>query len=176
MLLKNLITPRLYFRPLQEEDQLELRHFFSNSAATQFITVLKNPAHHALARIKAQQERYAKSGDGLQALIAQDGEAFVGIAGLVWQEVDGVRELEIGYHLQPESWGQGYATEAAAACRDWVFQHTDQERLISIIDVRNLASQRVADRNGLKREKQIVWRNTAVYIYTITKKEWRSLD
>ena len=39
------------------------------------------------------------------------------------------------------------------------------ESVISIIDVRNIKSQRVAEKNGLKIEKQTRWQNLDVFIY-----------
>ena len=51
---------------------------------------------------------------------------------------------ELTWALAYEHWGQGYATEAAAAVRDW-FGRTG---LISLIAPRNLPSQRVAGRLG----------------------------
>ncbi len=48
----------------------------------------------------------------------------------------------------PEHWGNGYATEAAAALRDWIFRETDWDHFIGFADVRNaaLAQGAAADR------------------------------
>ena len=51
---------------------------------------------------------------------------------------------ELGWTLRPEHWGNGYATEAARAVRDWF----GGSRLISLIPPDNLRSQRVAGRLG----------------------------
>ena len=51
---------------------------------------------------------------------------------------------ELTWGLAYEHWGKGYATEAAAAVRDWL-RRTD---LISLIEPRNVRSQRVAERLG----------------------------
>ena len=51
---------------------------------------------------------------------------------------------ELGWALRPEHWGHGYATEAAAAVRDWF----GGSRVISLIAPDNLRSQRVAGRLG----------------------------
>jgi RimJ/RimL family protein N-acetyltransferase len=53
---------------------------------------------------------------------------------------------ELGWALAREHWGKGYATEAAAAVRDWY----DADRLISLIAPDNLRSQRVAERLGAR--------------------------
>jgi RimJ/RimL family protein N-acetyltransferase len=55
---------------------------------------------------------------------------------------------EIGWALARSQWGNGYATEAAAAVRDWARRERGFERLISLIAPANVASQRVAERLG----------------------------
>jgi RimJ/RimL family protein N-acetyltransferase len=60
-----------------------------------------------------------------------------------WQRsADGVPEL--GWALGREHWGRGYATEAALAVRDWLAA----PRVVSLIALDNLRSQRVAERLG----------------------------
>lgn len=81
------------------------------------------------------------------------------------QEVDGKPELEVGYHIFKKYWGQGYAPEAAKAFLHYGFENKWAPSIISIIDIRNTKSQRVADKNGLKREKQTKWADWDVFIY-----------
>ena len=52
---------------------------------------------------------------------------------LTLQQVDGGNEVEIGYHVRRDLWGQGLATEAARACRDFGFARLPVERMISLI-------------------------------------------
>jgi len=52
---------------------------------------------------------------------------------------------ELTWALAYEHWGKGYATEAAAAVRDWF-----GSGLISLIEPRNVRSQRVAERLGAR--------------------------
>ena len=56
---------------------------------------------------------------------------------------------EIGYLLRKDCWHRGYATEAAAACRDYAFETLGFDRVWSIIRENNLPSQRVARRLGM---------------------------
>ena len=56
---------------------------------------------------------------------------------------------------------------------DYAFQNNLTNSIISIIDIRNIRSQRVADKNGLTREKQTKWSEIDVYIYRIDKKIWK---
>ena len=52
-------------------------------------------------------------------------------------------DVEIGYRLLPEAWGQGFATEGAAAMRDHGFGPVGLSRIIGVTHPGNAASQRV---------------------------------
>ena len=58
-------------------------------------------------------------------------------------------EIEIGWHLHPNAWGRGVATEAATAVLDHAFD-AGLERVLAVVKPDNLASQRVAERLGMK--------------------------
>ncbi|MEO8757245.1 MAG: GNAT family N-acetyltransferase [Devosia sp.] len=73
--------------------------------------------------------------------------AMVGRAGFGLHGPTG--EPEIGYALFREHQGQGYATEAAAALRDWIFRDTDWDHFIGFADVRNESSLKVLRRIGM---------------------------
>ena len=65
------------------------------------------------------------------------------------QDWDGRPVPEIGYHLRRDRWHRGYASEAAAACRDHAFHVLGFREVYSIIRDSNLPSQRVALRTGM---------------------------
>jgi RimJ/RimL family protein N-acetyltransferase len=104
----------------------------------------------AAAWIAWNQRNYDEHGYGLWIIETHAGE-FVGDCGLTWQEVDGVSKLEVGYHVTPPWQGHGIATEAAAACRDFVREHVGTRELIAIIHPDNRASERVAEKIGMRR-------------------------
>ena len=91
----------------------------------------------------------------------------IGDCGLIRQNVDGVDEIEIGYHARRDLWGQGYASEAAQACRDHGFANLAVGRLISLIRPENLASRRVAEKNGMTIWKEVTRANLLHYVYAI---------
>jgi RimJ/RimL family protein N-acetyltransferase len=64
-------------------------------------------------------------------------------------QVDGVTELEVGYHIRAALQGRGLATEAATACCDYARDVLGADRLIALIGLRNRPSQRVAEKLGL---------------------------
>lgn len=74
--------------------------------------------------------------------------AFVGRAGYGFYAPTG--EPEIGYALFSQFQGQGYATEAAAALRDWIFRDTDWDHFIGFADIRNAPSLAVLRRIGMR--------------------------
>jgi RimJ/RimL family protein N-acetyltransferase len=65
-----------------------------------------------------------------------------------WGNAGGHAQPELGWALIRPHWGQGYATEAAAAIRDWAYESRSIDRLVSLITPGNVRSQRVAQRLG----------------------------
>ena len=98
--------------------------------------------------------------------MAQSGQ-LIGAVGL-WDS-EPWPELELGYWFLPEFQGQGYATEAAKAVRDYAWNELKVTRLVSTINHQNTASIRLAEKLGAVYEKDIellefgvhgVWRYT----------------
>jgi [ribosomal protein S5]-alanine N-acetyltransferase len=58
-------------------------------------------------------------------------------------------DIEVGYRLVPEAWGQGFATEGARALVDYGFDDLDLDRIIGVTHPGNRASQRVLLKAGL---------------------------
>lgn len=117
--------------------------------------------------IERNRRRYRDDGVGLWAMeLTKTGE-MMGDCGIILQQVEGEQLYEIGYHLRRDFWGQGLATEAAIACRDWAFGHLKTDRLISLIRPENLPSRRVAERNGMTVWKEVIWRDQLHCVYSI---------
>lgn len=64
--------------------------------------------------------------------------------------------MEIVYLLVRREWGEGDATAAASACQQYGFEIMGYKRLISLIDVHNTPSIRVAERIGIQVEETII--------------------
>lgn len=96
------------------------------------------------------QRNYAERGYGLWILETSAGE-FVGDCGLTWQTVNGVRMLEVGYHVRKDLQGLGYGSEAAARCRDFARDDLGEAELVAIVHLDNVASRRVAEKLGMTR-------------------------
>ena len=86
-----------------------------------------------------------------------------------WANAGGHAQPELGWALIRTQWGNGYATEAAAAIRDWAYESRSINGLVSLISPGNIRSQRVAERLGAiatktvtpidSRKKAVVWRH-----------------
>ena len=63
-------------------------------------------------------------------------------------------EVEIGWQLGREHWGQGYAREAAQASLDWAWANTDARQVVAITVPQNAASWRLMERIGMTRDRQ----------------------
>lgn len=98
--------------------------------------------------IASSRRSYAVHGFGLWRVGTHDGE-FVGDCGLTWQPVNGRMVLEVGYHVRAALQGRGYATEAAAACRD-LARAAGFAELTAIVHPENAASLRVAEKLGMR--------------------------
>ncbi len=106
--------------------------------------------------------------------ILRDSNEFAGQCGLVVQEVDGEREIELGYLFLRRLWGRGLATEAAQARKDYAFDHhLDHAQLVSLIDPANVASRRVAEKVGMSLEQQTQEWGKAVRVYSISNPKTR---
>lgn len=91
----------------------------------------------------------------------------IGRAGLLavdpvtWQggsrfEIGERAKIEIGWTFERQAWGQGYAFEAADGIRDWAATTLDLRELVSIIQLGNTRSLRLAARLGERRERRII--------------------
>ena len=91
----------------------------------------------------------------------------IGFCGFSQHLVAGKLVWELGYRLLPSYWGRGYATEAAAACRDWFFGATRRDKFVLMVDPANVASARVAEKIGAAYEFDAVCYGMPVRIYVV---------
>jgi len=165
-------TGRLLLRPLELADEEAMFALLGDPVAMQWYP-------HPLSReetrewILRNRQRYRDYGGGLFGLVLRSTGELIGDCGPSRHEIEGQPEFEIGYHLQRQCWGQGYAGEAARACIDFAFSRWRPARVISLIRPENLPSRRVAERNGLVLDKVVFWRSYDHCVYQMKAEDWR---
>lgn len=168
--MKILETSRVILREFCSDDADALARTLSDPETMRYYPAQLNRAG-VEAWIARNLRRYQEHGHGLWAMVLKSSGELVGDCGLTVQEVDGQSEIEIGYHVRRDLWGQGLATEAARACRDYGFERLPVERLISLIRAENLASRRVAEKNGMTVWKEMTPQDLLHLVYAIRREQ-----
>jgi ribosomal-protein-alanine N-acetyltransferase len=149
-------TERLRLRPLRIEDLDALNAIQSDPDHMRFYP---HPfsVEESRAWIEVMQARYERDGFGSLAVEDRTTGTFLGNVGPCVQHVDGVDEIELGWSITPTRARQGIATEAGAACRDWVFAASPTDHVISLILPHNRPSRGVAEHLGMTVWKDVLW-------------------
>jgi RimJ/RimL family protein N-acetyltransferase len=177
-----LYTERLCLRVPASQDAKDLYDLFADAEVMRGLG--KEPVS-AVEEVRAMIEEEMIGGwrtDGLGAFVLEttaSGQQVVGQAGLMifdrrgwtpstWVKAGSHAQPELGWALTRTHWGHGYATEAAAAIRDWAHERRKIDRLVSLISPDNVRSQRVAERLGAmptetvtpadSKRRTVVWR------------------
>jgi [ribosomal protein S5]-alanine N-acetyltransferase len=158
-----LTTPRLLLREMTPADAPALHAVLGDEETMRWYPrgFTREEVDEWIAR---QLGRYP-TGTGLLGVALNSSNVFIGDCGLTWQEVEGVLEPEIGYHVHRDHRNQGYATEAARAVRDYAFSILACDHVISMIRPENLPSRRVAEKNGLTLDRIVFWRGYDHCVY-----------
>lgn len=168
-------TERLILRQLRPDD-LDAMHAYLGDAETMKYYPAPYTREFVRQGIEKNIARYAKYGYGLFGVVLKESGEFIGDCGLAWQDLPGGDELEVGYHFHRTHWGHGYATEAARACIEYAFRNAGVDHVISLIRPENVPSQRVAERNGLKISRQVVWRGLLHDVWRINRSVHQSVS
>jgi RimJ/RimL family protein N-acetyltransferase len=99
----------------------------------------------------------------VRVIVERSSNTVVGSINLKGQPIDG--DVEVGWGLNDDARGLGYATEASLAVIHWVGQQTGVSSVSATVPDDNYPSQRVAGRLGLMRTSETrrglpLWRRT----------------
>jgi RimJ/RimL family protein N-acetyltransferase len=144
-----LTTVRLLLRTFRSDD---LPHYAALNAD---LEVMRYLGGEPLSRDASDQlavwaqERHAREGTGLLAIERREDGVFLGMCGLHCLHEWYPDDIEVGWRLAREHWGQGYATEAAAGWLEHGFTTLGLPRVISVTDIPNQRSLAVMHRLGM---------------------------
>ena len=159
-------TERLTMREMGRDDASNLLGIFEDPVAMRYYPSTKG-RRETQEWISWNLRSYEEDGIGLWIVESKGSGRFLGECGLTMQEVEGVREPEVGYHFLREHWGQGFATEAAAASLEYGFDSKGYDRIICLPAADNLPSRRVAERLGMALEREVERHGQRVCVYAI---------
>ena len=141
-------TERLFLRELNENDFGALCKIMQDEE-TMYAYEGAFSDEEVQEWLDRQLSRYREHGFGLWAVVLRETGEVIGQCGLTMQPWKNEEVLEIGYLFQRQFWHNGYASEAAAACKKYAFEVLKADEVCSIIRDTNLPSQKVAERNGM---------------------------
>jgi RimJ/RimL family protein N-acetyltransferase len=175
-------TARLVLREYTEEDWPEVLAYQSDPRYLRFYHWTGREAaavQEFVGAFIARQRDEPRNVFQLAITLPSDGGRLIGSCGVRVND-RARREGNIGYELNPEYWGRGYATEAARAMLRYGFEHLELHRIWAELNADNAGSARVLEKLGMCREAHFRehdyfkgrWWDTL--IYASLDREWRA--
>jgi RimJ/RimL family protein N-acetyltransferase len=146
-------TPRLYLRRWRDTDREPFACINADPRVMEFFPkcLSRGESDAGVDRVQAHFDQH---GFGWYAAELRENERFIGFIGL-WVpafEAHFTPCVEIGWRLEPESWGRGLATEGARAVAAYAFQVLHLPELVSMAVAGNVRSTRVMEKIGMTRD------------------------
>ena len=163
-------TQRLIIREFKPEDLSQLAPILANPKVMKFSSKSIFSVEQTLMKINFFINSYQKHGFGKWAMIHKQSNQMIGFCGLALEKIDNVNEPEIGYLLDSEFWGKGFATEAASAVITQGFEKFKLPYILGIVEPANTASVRVLEKLGMKYERKTIFNNVLMDIYRLDTK------
>jgi ribosomal-protein-alanine N-acetyltransferase len=151
-------TNRLILRKLEETDIERMFLLDSNPEVMKYIgvPVLKEQSE-SLGVIKMIQKQYDENGTGRLAVIEKETGLLIGWSGLklLTEEINGYKNiLDLGYRFLPESWGKGYAMEAAKASLELGFKNMNADVIYAHAHSENEGSNHILKKLGFEKTSE----------------------
>jgi ribosomal-protein-alanine N-acetyltransferase len=167
-------TPRLILRPFRTDD---LDRLAALMADREFMRFSLGPYTREQTQAILQKFLSWKKA-GLPspfAVILREKPGVLGYCGFL-HHPEMPEEVEIGYRLDSAYWNRGLITEATRAVRDHAFVDLELPHVISLVHPDNFPSRRVAEKIGMKVEKQITFRGFPTKVFSLSRDRWLVLS
>lgn len=153
-----LVGDRLVVRDLVGADLADMHAYASDPEVARFLFWGPNEPEEteaSLAAFIASQQDDPRLVYELGIALPAD-DRLIGALCLYLGDRDLRNDGELGFVLRPDQWGQGYVVEAARLLMQAAFQRQGLHRIWATCDARNLASQRVLEKLGMRQEASFV--------------------
>jgi RimJ/RimL family protein N-acetyltransferase len=178
----NFYTNRLHIRPVSIEDNKSMFKYRSDSGTNKYLSLIPVSVEDVSDFISRTSNEINIPGTWFQfVIIEQDSDSLIGDIGIHFLERDSEnKQAEIGYTLDKNFRGKGYATEALTEIISYLIKHLNKHRIIASIDPANIDSIRLIERLGFRKEAHFVkslflhdeWVDDL--IYAILAEEWKT--
>jgi RimJ/RimL family protein N-acetyltransferase len=177
-------TDRTQLRPFTQDDFEALLSYQSRPDVTRFLYWEARSSQEVQAALekKIACRAIRSEGDVLALAVERSDTARV-IGDVILQLTsEEHRTAELGYVIHPAHRGNGYATEACRPLLGLAFDDLGLHRVVAGLDARNVASARVLEKLGMRREAHFVenesvkgeWQSAIEY--AILDREWREAE
>ena len=166
-------TDRLRLRPGTLDDVESFHAIWTDPGVRRYLwddIVIDRAVAEAV--IQESEQTFAERGIGQWLLFEAEGETPIGFCGL--RALEESPEVELLYGILPAHWGRGYAVEASCALLDHAFGTVDLPYVLAEMDAPNAASARVAEKLGMRFDKQYTRNNLPTLRYILNAEQWRN--
>lgn len=141
-------TERLILRPFKEGDAADLFAYLRAPTASCFFSLKLAD----LAEAETEVRKRALDEGRLAICLKMTGQVIGDLFGGGDDDDEEDKTTSVGWNLNPQFGGQGYAFEAAKAFVDHLFQVKGFRRLYAYVEDHNKSSQRLCEKLGMRRE------------------------
>lgn len=162
----SLTTKRLRLRSLRYSDLNDMTEMDMEEDVQKYLylSVQTSVAKPEKASLRKKLKESIKSGDqkGGAIWVIEDKNSghFIGLISL--ELVPAINKMSLSFRLKPEMWRQGYATEAVRSVVEFAFNKLRLRELSALIHPDNIASQRVIEKAGFRRDGLLFGGTTTV--------------
>lgn len=178
----NCETTRLQIRPLCVDDKESIFSYRSDPETNKYLSLIPKSVDDIVEFIANSSTKINVPGTWFQlGIVERATNQLIGDIGVHFLNSDPEnKQVEIGYTLNKEFRGKGYATEALSAVIDYLFNTLNKHRITASIDPTNLKSIKLVERLGFRKEAHFVeslyfhgkWVDDLVY--ALLSKEWKN--
>lgn len=177
----NIKTTRLHIRPIDINDKAAMFTYRSDSETNKYLSFIPRTVDDVAEFILNSAKEFNIPGSWFQlAIVKKASTKMIGDIGIHFLASNNEnKQVEIGYTLNKEYRGKGYATEALSAVIDYLFNVLNKHRITASIDPANQSSIKLVERLNFRKEahfkESLFFHGKWVddVIYALLAKEWR---